>query len=105
MKIPAPANVKCNPVIHTEVLDTDALIKWFSLKNEDAPKPSPKTPLMVTGRDTKGNKFLCLAYYDEEFRPSLDGQIRWLDDTDTALSDYGLYPEWWAKPIWLPDFG
>ncbi len=47
-------------------------------------------------------QFIALAYYNNDYRPPLDGRIRWLDVTGTALSDYGWVPSHWAWPIGLP---
>lgn len=74
---------------------------WNAIKYT---KPPQKTLLMVTGSSgyVTHPQFLALAYYDEEFRPSKPGQIRWLDVTSEALSDRGWYPTHWALPIRLP---
>lgn len=75
---------------------------WSDLASRPAPE---KTLLMLTGPSgyVIHTRFLALGYYDEEFRPSHGGPIRWLDVTGEALLDHGWVPTHWAYPIKLPE--
>lgn len=76
---------------------------WFKVAENPPPE---KTLLMVCGDSGYSHytKFLTLAFYDEEYRPSIaGGKKRWLDVTGTALWDYCWEPVYWALPIELPD--
>lgn len=67
-------------------------------------KPPEDTLLMVTGDSgyITHKKFLCLAYYDEEFRPSRDNNIRWLNVCNDELTDNCWRPTHWSYPVALP---
>jgi hypothetical protein len=68
--------------------------QWTALPVE----PPQQTLVKVTGDSgyTNHRKFLTLAYLDDVYRPRHDGPPRWLDVTNTALSDYGWEPTHWA---------
>jgi hypothetical protein len=68
-------------------------------------KPPENTLLTLTGPSgyIRYKKFLCLGYYDEDFRPSHGGRIRWQSVTNDSISDNGWYPTHWAYPIELPE--
>lgn len=76
-------------------------ITWISLNDREPPEGDL---VMVTG--PSGNvinrKFLTLAYFDELYRPRLNNKPRWLDVTNTALSDHGFMPTHWAELVELP---
>ncbi len=77
-------------------------INWFNVL---ITLPGENELVMVTGDSgyMTHTKFLCLAYYDSEFRPPYnDGRIRWLDVQQDALMERGWVPTHWAKPIRLP---
>lgn len=79
-----------------------AVIVWRTV---DSVTPPAKKLLMVTGdsRYRTHTRFLTLAYYDENYRPSRDGSIRWLNVQNDELSDLGWEPTHWAEPIGLPN--
>jgi hypothetical protein len=79
-----------------------AEITWYRV---DYTSPPENTILMVTGDSgyITHSRFLCLAYFDETFRPRLrPDEIRWLDVQNNALTDCGWVPEFWAFPVELP---
>lgn len=79
--------------------ETVVIVQWHDIDKEQPPE---NQLLMVTGLSGYRTHpdFLCLAYYDEKYRPRLDdGEIRWLDVTNTALSDFSFKPLRWAYPI------
>lgn len=71
----------------------------------DEVKPPEKRLLMVTGDSTycTHKQFLTLAYYDEDYRPSRGGPLRWLSVQNDALTDQSWVPTHWAFPIELPE--
>lgn len=77
------------------------MIHWYEIAKR---KPPENTLLMVAGESgyIKYSQFLTLAYYDEEYRPSLDGTIRWLNVQNDALLDKGWQPSHWALQINMP---
>lgn len=79
-------------------------VAWWWWKIDEF-KPPEKKLVMVTGPSgyVTHTKFMTLAYYDEEYRPSRGGPIRWLSVTNDALSDCSWYPTHWALPIDLPE--
>lgn len=61
--------------------------------------PPPEGLLLLTCGDsgyTPRDQFLALAYHDSEYRPPIDGRIRWLGVTGDALADHGWHPSHWA---------
>lgn len=74
------------------------IVQWHDVETDAPPE---KKLLMVTGDSGYVNNkdFLCLAYYDEQYRPRLGGEIRWQSVTNDSLSDCGWYPKRWAHPI------
>lgn len=76
-----------------------ALVQWFAI--EDV-KPPEREHLMVTGESGYGRPYIALAYYDEAYRSSRGGPLRWLDMTNTELTDYVGTPTHWAHRINLP---
>lgn len=47
--------------------------------------------------------YLLIAYYDENYRPSLDGSIRWINVYNDAVSDGNAAPTHWAYPPIFPE--
>ena len=77
------------------------MINWHKIDN----LPPPERDLvMVTGPSgySKHNRFLALAYFDEEYRPSRGGPLRWQTVTNDDLSDCGFVPTHWAWPANWP---
>lgn len=76
-------------------------IQWFAVEYK---LPPEKELVMLTGPNAyvTHTKFLTLGYYDEEYRPSRGGPIRWINTQYDALSDQGWVPTHWAKCIELP---
>lgn len=74
---------------------------WFKVAEVAPPQ---KKLLMVTGSSgyRTHQQFLQLAYVDENYRPAVNGKLRWQAVTNDALSDAGFYPTHWAFPINLP---
>lgn len=67
--------------------------------------PQDKKTYLVTGPSGYGKRpFLTTARVDEEFRPAKGGQLRWLDPTDTELTDAGWVPHYFAEMIEIPDY-
>jgi len=77
------------------------MVNWHSI---DEMAPSQRELVMVTGPSgyVTHQRFLELAYVDEDFRPSRGGQLRWQTVTNDALSDCGFYPTHWARQINFP---
>lgn len=42
-------------------------------------------------------EFQISAYYDNSYRPPINGRTRWLDPTGTDLSDHGWEPTHWRE--------
>lgn len=76
-------------------------VKWFAC---DSHLPNENEIVMLTGDSgySRRPKFLTLGYYDNDYRPPIDGQIRWLDVQNEPLSSQGWAPTHWAKAILLP---
>jgi hypothetical protein len=76
-------------------------LEW---KDIDKCRPPENVLLMVTGDSgyVRYKKFLALAYYDEEYRPSMNSRIRWQSVCNDSLSDSGWHPTHWAYPLELP---
>lgn len=66
--------------------------------------PPDRRFVMVTGDSgyTTTRNFLTLARLDKEFRPPINGRLRWLGINNDDLSDCGWRPTHWAEPINLP---
>lgn len=80
---------------------SQALLPWQSI--EDV-RPPERTHILVCG-DSGSNahpSFIMVAYYDHQYRRSLDGQIRWLTIDNDALTDYGYVPTHWCEVPWTP---
>lgn len=78
------------------------MTEWHVIDEETPPE---RMPLMVTGPSgcVTHKKFLALAYYDEGYSPSLDGETPWLGVDNDALADNGWRPTHWAYSIQLPE--
>jgi hypothetical protein len=76
-------------------------IQW---KEIEKCKPPEDTLLMVTGPSgyITHKKFLCIAYYDETYRPSFNDRIRWQSVSNDSLSDCGWHPTHWSYLMELP---
>jgi hypothetical protein len=77
------------------------MVNWHRIEDMAPPE---RELVMVTGPSgyVTHKQFLELAYYDEEYRPSRGGPIRWLSVQNDALSDFSYFPTHWARPIALP---
>lgn len=78
-------------------------ITWHRVEDHEPPQ---KTLLMVCGDSgyrTFNQKFLTLAYVDEEYRPSLGDELRWLSVQNDELTDQSWRPTHWAFPMDLPE--
>jgi hypothetical protein len=76
-------------------------INWI---NVDYQLPPERELVLLTGSSgyVTHKKFITAGYYDNEYRPPIDGAIRYLDVQDDALLDRGWRPTHWAKMIQLP---
>jgi hypothetical protein len=89
-------------VVRDDPAATVQPVVWHPINEE---KPPENKLLMVTGPSGSGKhqKFLTLAYYDNRYRPTLYGNIRWVGVTYSEISDQGWYPTHWAYPLELPE--
>lgn len=65
--------------------------------------PPQRELVVVTGPSgyVTHDRFLELAYVDDEYRPPIAGRLRWQTVTHDSLSEYGFYPTHWARqPNW-----
>lgn len=76
-------------------------VHWF---NCDITMPDERKLVLLTGPSgyVTHPKFLTLGYYDNEYRPPINGRTRWLNVQNDDLSDQGWVPTHWAKAINLP---
>ena len=76
-------------------------IDWQKITEK---KPPEKTLLMVCGDSgyMRHTQFLVLAYYDNEFRPPINGRTRWLGVDNQPLMDNSWVPSHWAYPTKMP---
>lgn len=79
-----------------------ANIDWRRI---DRQKPPEGVKLMITGPSHMSayDHYLLIAYYDENYRPSLDGSIRWINVYNDAVSDGNAAPTHWAYPPIFPE--
>lgn len=75
--------------------------KWQPL--ETAPEGDLIMLLVGTGMVTYPTAILS-GYFDDEYRPPIDGKRRWLDPQGTSLSDSGMVPTAW-KPMSGMNYG
>jgi hypothetical protein len=78
------------------------IIDWRCI---DRHKPPEGVKLMITGPSymTTFNNYLTIAYYDEEYRPSDGGPLRWINIYNDAITDGNAQPTHWAYPPLFPD--
>lgn len=76
------------------------LLSWIPLSEC---LPDDQTFVLMTGPSGYSTtpNFVVLACRDMQYRPPIDGRIRWLDPTHTPLLDKGWEPTHWAR-IALP---
>lgn len=79
-----------------------AIIDWRKIEDQ---KPPEGVKLMICGPSSwiGFNHYLLIAYYDEEYRPSRDGAIRWLTLGNDAVTDEYMPPTHWAYPPKFPE--
>ena len=75
--------------------------KWRPL--EEAPEGELITLLVDTGTLTYPGAVMS-GFFDDEYRPPIDGKHRWLDPQGTSFSDSGTVPIAW-KPMPEMNYG
>lgn len=76
-------------------------IDWIPLSREMPPQGEI---VLLTGPSgtNRTPSFVLLGYFDESFRPSRGGPVRWLDIDNDALTDQGYVPTHWSPRPNLP---
>lgn len=78
-----------------------AKVVWYDVEKHPPPH---HIKLMVTGPSymTSDGNYLTLAYIDEDYRPPIDGKLRWIDIHNDAVTDREAQPTHWTYPIIFP---
>ncbi len=79
--------------------------QWRSIAEH---KPPECVKLQICGPSylvpvSGATHYLLIAYYDEQFRPSHDGNIRWQTLGNNAVTDEYAQPTHWAYPPKFPE--